>query len=102
MPKSNEDKLYWRGLWRSAFNNMPRQTLKSARSAYVLLSLLGYKVTTGYASSSYVTKMLNGHKPNTLEKQVRLKALAGPNGSTMARVIAIQKNFDLTRYKVWQ
>jgi hypothetical protein len=99
--RSKEEIAQWRELWKTALRNMPRRNINSAGSPYVLLSLLGYSVQKGYASNTYTTNMCYGRKPLTLIKQERLKALAGPHSSTMAKVIAIQRGFDLTPYKVW-
>lgn len=105
--KSEDERVYWSETWRLARGNMPRRHPYNMGSPTVLRALLGYKV--GPSESGVPTGVGQhcrtaedrGDRPRCPQRQRILKMLAGPHGKTIAIAIAIQRGFDLSKWKHW-
>src|SRR4051812_48900133 len=106
MPRkmSDEERKYWAALWFQAARNMPRR--KPNDAGYTVLALLlGRQIKDpqgrNCASQHTFSAANRGYRPRNPQQQRVLKMLAGPNGTALAKAIAITNNIDLGPYKHW-
>ena len=97
--RTAKEVMYWSDCWRRAMANMPHKRGGTGRPR-LLRTLLGYPHTPNRGHSLHVEACVRyGSKPRDPDRARLLETLAGLHGKTIVKVIAIQKDLDLTGYK---